>query len=160
MDSKIDDVTVTRLNYNTDNNTCTAGWKVWYYHPNCIISSYPKEWLATEIQADALLGYDLGDTMSFEPFWKLIMANKAVLPLLWKKYPNHKYLLPAFFHDPRGEFGSDYKDAFADRHWVSKPLFGREGLGVFYSQNYTNSTSFDKFVSTTEDNFGKDKVTN
>ena len=35
-------------------------------------------------------------------------------------------------------------------------MFGREGLGVFYSQNYTNSSTFDNFVRTTEDNFGKD----
>ena len=133
LGSKIDDMTVTRLNYNTDNLTCSAGWKVWSYYPNCIISSYPKEWLAAEIDADAILGHDLGDTISFEPYWKLIMANKAILPLLWNKYPNHKYLLPAYFHDPREELGTEYDKAFADKHWVSKPLFGREGLGIFYS---------------------------
>ena len=99
---------MTRLNYHTDNITCTAGWKAWNNYPSCIISSYPKEWLASEIEADPLLGYDLRDTKSFEPYWKLIMANKAILPLLWHKYPNHKYLLPAFFHDPREEYGSSY----------------------------------------------------
>jgi len=34
---------------------------------------------------------------------------------------------------------------------VSKPLFGREGIGVFLSDNFT---SFDEFVKVTEDNFG------
>lgn len=59
------------------------GWKVWNKNPKCIISSYPKEWLPAEIEADALLGHDLSDLKSFEPFWKLIVANKAILPLLW-----------------------------------------------------------------------------
>ena len=39
-------------------------------------------------------------------------------------------------------------------------MFGREGLGVFYSQNFTNKTSFDDFVKTTEDNFGTKPGTN
>ena len=160
MGSKIEDLSVMRLNYHTDNKTCTPGWKVFNQYPNCIISSYPKEWLASEIEADAILGDDLGDVKSFEPYWKLIIGNKAILPLLWNKYPNHKYLLPAYFQDPREEIGSDYVNAFAGRHWVSKPMFGREGLGVFYSQNYTNSSTFDNFVRTTEDNFGKDFRTN
>lgn len=49
MGSKIDDVTVMRMNYRTDNKTCTPGWKVFNQYPNCIISSYPKEWIAAEI---------------------------------------------------------------------------------------------------------------
>ena len=106
------------------------------------------------------MGYDLANATSFEPYWKLIVANKAILPLLWRKYPNHKYLLPAYFHDPREEIGSNYDTDFANKHWVSKPLFGREGLGVFYSQNFTNSSTFDEFVRTTEENFGRDKMTN
>lgn len=77
-------------------------------YPNCIISSYPKEWIAAEIQTDALLGHDLSQTVSFEPFFNLIVANKAILPLLWNKFPNHKYLLPAYFEDPRVEIGSEY----------------------------------------------------
>ena len=93
------------------------------------------------------MGHDLGDTITIEPWWKLIIANKAILPYLWKKYPNHKYLLPAYFEDPRSEFEPGvYDQAFKEKHWVSKPLFGREGLGVFYSQNYTNSSTFDAFV--------------
>ena len=95
--SKIDDITVMRLNYNVDMVTCTPGWNIFSSKPNCIISSYPKEWLAAEIEADILLGEDLAETISFEPFWKLIVANKAILPLLWNKFPNHKNLLPAFF---------------------------------------------------------------
>ena len=35
-----------------------------------------------------------------EPSWKLILGNKAILPLLWEMFPEHKNLLPAYFMDP------------------------------------------------------------
>lgn len=41
--------------------------------------------------------------------------------------------------------------------WVSKPIFGREGAGVFISRNFTN---YDNFQLTTETNFGVDRSTN
>jgi glutathionylspermidine synthase len=48
-----------------------------------LINAYPKEWLINEIERDELLKYDLAEIRSFEPWWKLIAANKAMLPLLW-----------------------------------------------------------------------------
>ena len=36
-------------------------------------------------------------TRWLEPPWKLVMANKAILPFLWSMYPNHPNLLPAFW---------------------------------------------------------------
>ena len=83
----------------------------------------------------------------------MIVANKALLPLLWSMYPNHPNLLPAYYDDPKAEFGA----LPIDTKWVSKPLFGREGLGVFLSNNFT---SYDAFVETTEYNYGFDNVTN
>jgi glutathionylspermidine synthase len=38
---------------------------------------------------------------TLEPAWKLIIGNKAILPLLWEMFPNHPNLLPAYFIDPR-----------------------------------------------------------
>ena len=67
----------------------------------CIINQYPKEWLVNEVEHDELLKYDLAEIRSFEPWWKLILGNKALLPMLWSEYPNHPNLLPAFFDDPR-----------------------------------------------------------
>lgn len=43
------------------------------------------------------------------------------------------------------------------KSWVSKPLFGREGLGVMVSSNFS---SFDQFAYVTEENFGRNKTTN
>lgn len=62
-------------------------------------------------------------------------------------YPNHKNLLPAYYDN----------DAFnpndQDKKWVSKPIFGREGMGVFFSSNFSN---FQDFVDVTENNFGSE----
>ena len=67
---------------------------------DCILSTYPKEWLITEITQDDILKYNFQDIRSFEPFWKLIMGNRALLPLLWSMFPNHPNLLPAFYDRP------------------------------------------------------------
>jgi len=101
---------------------------------NCMLSTYPKEWLITEITQDDLLKYNVKEIRSFEPFWKLILGNKALLPLLWSMYPNHPNLLPAFYDRPDKQAGVDYT---MSKYWVSKPLFGREGLGVMVSKNFT-----------------------
>ena len=109
--------------------------------------------MITEITQDGLLKYDFEKFRSIEPFWKLIISNKALLPLLWSMYPGHPNLLPAYYDDPKSEL-----DNFATFiNWVSKPLFEREGLGVFMSNNFT---SYDKFVDTTESNYGFDSKTN
>ncbi|MGB7443187.1 MAG: glutathionylspermidine synthase family protein [Coleofasciculaceae cyanobacterium] len=34
-----------------------------------------------------------------EPAWKLILSNKAILPILWELFPNHPNLLPSYY-DP------------------------------------------------------------
>jgi glutathionylspermidine synthase len=54
-----------------------------------------------------------------EPAWKMILSNKAILPILWELFPGHPNLLPA--SREAGVVG----DA-----WVKKPLLGREGANV------------------------------
>jgi len=61
-------------------------------------------------------------TQIIEPAWKMLLSNKGILPLLWKRYPNHPNLLPAYF-----ETGTS--DPLA-AGWVRKPLFSREGANV------------------------------
>jgi glutathionylspermidine synthase len=64
-------------------------------------------------------------TRFIEPTWKMILSNKAILPLLWQLFPGHKYLLETAFDDES-----------VDAHWlrqsrhVRKPIFGREGGSV------------------------------
>ncbi|MBL8674234.1 MAG: glutathionylspermidine synthase family protein [Rhodospirillales bacterium] len=78
---------------------------------------YPWEWMARE----QFGRHVLTDTTAFiEPAWKMILSNKAVLPLLWELFPNHPNLLEAHFEpDPRPE-----------SRIVKKPVFSREGSNV------------------------------
>lgn len=80
---------------------CYSVWKLQQKKIRCLINQYPKEWLVNEIERDELLKYDLADLRSLEPWWKLILGNKALLPLLWQMYPDHENLLPAYYDDPK-----------------------------------------------------------
>lgn len=66
-----------------------------------VLKLYPFEWIAQEVKSDSILAHDLEQADILEPAWKLIIGNKALLPLLWEMYPNHPNLLPAYFIDPR-----------------------------------------------------------
>jgi glutathionylspermidine synthase len=93
------------------------------------LNVYPKELLISEIEHDDLLSYDLKNLDFIEPVWKLILGNKALMPLLWEMFPGHPNLLPAYQDSPKIYFHDKYKEVSID--WVSKPLFGREGNGIF-----------------------------
>ena len=82
---------------------------------------YPLEWMTTTEYAPHMLN---STTQFFEPAWKLLLSNKALLAKLWQKHPNHPYLLPTYFN----------RHDITDRKsiWVKKPLLGREGANVFY----------------------------
>mgnify|MGYP003601781038 FL=1 len=55
----------------------------------------------------------------YEPPWKMFLSNKLLLVALWRLFPGHENLLPAYPDGPNGM--SDY---------VVKPVFGREGDGI------------------------------
>ena len=84
-----------------------------------IFKLYPWEFMLGEDFASYL---DMGKTRWLEPAWKAILSNKALLPLLWEMFPDHKYLLPAYF--------SDDKKAKSLSAYVKKPLYSREGANV------------------------------
>ena len=37
------------------------------------------------------------EVLVYEPLWTAIPSNKAILPVLWSLFPNHRYLLEAGF---------------------------------------------------------------
>lgn len=79
---------------------------------------YPWEWLLQEeFGRFALQSYRKHQWI--EPIWKMILSNKAILPLLWEMFPDHENLLPAYVDGPR-----DLEE------YVSKPVLGREGANV------------------------------
>lgn len=58
-----------------------------------------------------------------EPLWKAVLSNKGILPVLWKMFPNHPNLLPAYFED-------EADASVLGSRFVKKPLFSREGANV------------------------------
>ena len=82
---------------------------------------YPWEWMARESFGEHLLA----NTMRvIEPAWKMLLSNKALLPVLWEMFPDHPNLLKASFEP--GKFATDF---------VKKPIYSREGANVSISAN-------------------------
>lgn len=84
---------------------------------------YPWEWLLYEsfgrhIETSAM--------SLIEPAWKMVLSNKAILPILWELNPHHPNLLEASF-DP-----GHFKDNF-----VTKPFLSREGANIRVQRNGT-----------------------
>jgi glutathionylspermidine synthase len=81
-----------------------------------VFKLYPWEWMVREEFAPFLAN---ASTLWIEPAWKMLLSNKAILPILWELYPGHPNLLQAHLDHP----GSL-------TFWVRKPLLGREGANV------------------------------
>jgi glutathionylspermidine synthase len=77
---------------------------------------YPWEWMVREEFGVNLLKRT---TRVIEPAWKMVLSNKAILPVLWEMFPDHPNLLAASFEP--GRFTTDF---------VKKPLYSREGANV------------------------------
>lgn len=77
---------------------------------------YPWEFMAREEFGQHLIGRPM---IVIEPAWKMLLSNKAILPVLWEMFPGHPNLLEASFEP--GRFASDF---------VKKPLYSREGANV------------------------------
>lgn len=90
-----------------------------------IFKLYPWEWLMRDNFADQIV--EVGDNMFWiEPAWKAILSNKAILPILWRLFPNHPLLLPAFFEEERPPYMTSY---------AKKPILSREGQNVTLVKN-------------------------
>jgi glutathionylspermidine synthase len=77
---------------------------------------YPWEWLVREQFGPDLL---LPGMRVIEPAWKMLLSNKAILPVMWEMFPDHPNLLAASFEP--GRFATDF---------VKKPIYSREGANV------------------------------
>jgi len=103
------------------------GWNGTYFtdtfenHIDNIFKLYPWEWMIHEDFGSYLLQ---GDTLWIEPTWKMLLSNKAILPILWQLFPNHPNLLECYFNDPH-----------TMKSYVAKPLLSREGANVSIIDN-------------------------
>jgi glutathionylspermidine synthase len=81
---------------------------------------YPWEWLLDEPFGRLP---PMRTTRFIEPPWKLILSNKAILPLLWEMAPGHPNLLAAYFDD-------DPRRAELGPRFARKPFYSREGANI------------------------------
>jgi glutathionylspermidine synthase len=99
-----------------------------------IFKLYPYEWLVH----DEFGFYLIKDKMKahwIEPSWKMILSNKAILPILFELFPDSPYLLPTYFDSV------DLKD------YVRKPILSREGANITVVKN-------NQYVTHTEGDYG------
>jgi glutathionylspermidine synthase len=79
---------------------------------------YPWEFMVKDAFREHLVRQPRPCTF-LEPAWKMLLSNKALLAILWERFPDSPYLLPAYLDGPRA------LDAY-----VKKPILGREGANV------------------------------
>lgn len=94
-----------------------------------IFKLYPWEWMMQEDFGEFVIDCP---TRWFEPPWKMLLSNKAILPVLWKRFPDHPNLLPSFFEDEKTAM--DFKYMF-----VKKPILGREGANLHIAGTFTDT---------------------
>jgi glutathionylspermidine synthase len=87
-----------------------------------IFKLYPYEWLLNEAFGKNILK-DVNKIFWIEPAWKMILSNKAILPILWQLFPYHPLLLPSYFD----------RNTLMD--YVRKPLLSREGANIEIFKN-------------------------
>ncbi|CAQ84268.1 MULTISPECIES: glutathionylspermidine synthase family protein [Photorhabdus] len=106
----VEDIGLSECGKFTDNNSKVI---------DSMFKLYPWEFMFREEYAQYLATAGVN---WFEPMWKCITSNKAILPLLWEMFPGHPNLLEAYFAD----------DPKAKRltHYVKKPIFSREGSNI------------------------------
>ncbi|WP_118973681.1 glutathionylspermidine synthase family protein [Taibaiella koreensis] len=78
---------------------------------------YPWEWIVQDAFGKRI-PEDRNKALWIEPAWRMILSNKAILPILWHLYPDHPYLLKAYFD--QGDLVS----------YARKPILSREGANI------------------------------
>lgn len=101
-----------------------------------IFKLYPWEWLLNDEFGKHILE-DTNRALWVEPSWKMILSNKAILPILWELYPDCPYILPSYFES--GKL----------LNYVKKPILSREGANIEIVQNNTT-------LQKTEGQYGKE----
>jgi glutathionylspermidine synthase len=76
---------------------------------------YPWEWMQHDEFGPHLIK---AACRWFEPPWKALLSNKAILAVLWELYPNNPYLLETALEPLPGG------------NYVKKPILGREGANI------------------------------
>jgi glutathionylspermidine synthase len=97
---------------------------------------YPWEFMVSDEFGKNIIN-DKNNTFWIEPAWKMILSNKAILPVLWQLFPGNQYLLETYY---------EKKDL---KYYVKKPILAREGANI---EIYMN----DVLKQKTEGAYGKE----
>ena len=87
------------------------------YIIEAIFKLYPWEMFFDE---DLFKEYKHKKTHWIEPIWKAGLSNKAILAILWEKFPKHPNLLESHFS----------LDKMSTKNFVKKPILSREGCNI------------------------------
>jgi glutathionylspermidine synthase len=101
-----------------------------------IFKLYPWEWLIHD-DFGQLIVQDKIQAHWIEPAWKMILSNKAILPILWELFPECPYILPAYF------------DSVDLDSYVKKPILSREGANVTLVKD-------NRYITSTEGVYGEE----
>lgn len=91
---------------------------------DALFKLYPWEFMQREEFGDAIQDSQVD---WIEPIWKTILSNKALMPMLWKMFPNHPNLLASYFEDELHKV--------QNTKLVKKPIYSREGANVSIIEN-------------------------
>lgn len=99
-------------------------WKTWNWETG--IKDWKLSKTRTRERPDQVFLSDVlfnehDDIVIFEPMWKLIPGNKAILPILWEMFPGHPNLL-------RTEW--KVTDELKKTGYARKPIVGRTGQNI------------------------------
>lgn len=93
-------------------------------HIDTCFKLYPWEWMYEDEFGAAIAN---SRTRFIEPTWKMMLSNKALLVLLYQRYPDCEWLVPAYTEE---DFDRLNMFTYENPKWVSKPLLSREGCNV------------------------------
>ncbi|GLR71924.1 glutathionylspermidine synthase family protein [Agaribacter marinus] len=133
----IEDIGIDQDNQFTDIDNLVIQW---------MFKLYPWEFMF-EDEYGEILGKQ--NIRWIEPPWKAILSNKALLPMLWKLFPNHPNLLPAFFED-------ELHLVPADMTLVKKPIFSREGANISFTNHLGEPIDGDESLLDSDGPYGSE----
>ena len=103
-----------------DNNVIKNVWKCWSYVT--LLSKLVEEGPIRNSGTVRLIDICFHENIRvFEPVWTAIISNKAILPILYKLYPDSPYVLKSSF---------ELTDELIASGYASKPVSGRCGENV------------------------------
>lgn len=108
-------------------------WKTWMWESAITDHKKAKEergpnWKPTDSDKVRLSDLMLGDNgiRVFEPMWKLIPSNKAILPMIYNMNPDHPNILRASW---------EVTDELKKTGYARKPIVGRVGRNISISDH-------------------------